>query len=50
MGKKKRVRNSRRKRNPQVDPQLQLLHDHAVLAQAKIARERKADHDNSSSS
>lgn len=50
MGKAKRVRRNRRERNPQVDPQLQLLHDHAVLAKVKEAQQSKEKHDNSGSS
>jgi hypothetical protein len=50
MGKQKRIRKNRRKRNPQVDPQLQLLHDHRVLGQVKEAQQSKEKHDDPSSS
>jgi hypothetical protein len=50
MGKQKRIRKNRRKRNPQVDPELQLLHDHRVLAEVKEATKLKEKYDNSSSS
>lgn len=44
MGKQKRVRKNRRKRDPQIDPELQLKHDHWVLARARQAKEEKNDH------
>lgn len=50
MGKKKRIRANRRKRNPQIDPELQLLHDHIVLQKVKEAQAQKEAHDNPSSS
>jgi hypothetical protein len=50
MGKQKRIRKNRRARNPQIDPELQLLHDHRVLAQVKEAEKLKEKHDNSGSS
>jgi hypothetical protein len=40
MGKQARIRKNRRQRNPQVDPELQLWHDHKVLAEVRAAKRR----------
>lgn len=43
MSKGKRVRQNRRVRNPQINPELQLAYDHAVLAAVKALEEAKVD-------